>query len=112
MKKDIELQRIRVSSGWSIDINNFYEVDPIEEYMEYFYNSVLISGENRRMGLSFDSRYEPEGEPDGFFYLILQKNEYDKKGRMINVSVLDIKKEKNRQVFTEYLEKFMKYGEC
>ena len=73
MKDKIEIQRLRVPSGWNISINNFYEVEPVEEFIEYFYGSVLISGDCKNMGLGFDSRYEPEGTPDGFFILVVQK---------------------------------------
>ncbi|NUU69034.1 hypothetical protein HQN64_23455 [Enterobacteriaceae bacterium BIT-l23] len=112
MAKNAELQRIRFPSGWNIGINNLYEVEPDEEYIDYYYGSTLISADNKLMGLSFDSRYEPEGVPGGEFILVLQKNEYDKKGKIKNVSVLDIKKTKKKDVFIENLERFMKTGEC
>ncbi|EIX6435699.1 hypothetical protein MKU92_004733 [Salmonella enterica] len=112
MKTDVQIQRLRIPTGWDISINNFYEVDPVDEFIEYFYGSVLISGDNKNMGLSFDSRYEPEGTPDGYFILVMQKNEYDKKGKIKNVTVLDVKRTKKREVFIKYLEGFMQTGKC
>lgn len=82
MMVDIKIQPLRISPGWDVSINNFYEVDPVDEFIEYFYGSVLISGDNKNMGLSFDSRYEPEGIPNGNFILVLQKNEYDKRAKL------------------------------
>lgn len=68
MNQKIRLQRLRVPTGWTIGINNFYEVEPVDDFIEYYYGSVLIGGDNKIMGLSFDSRYEPEGEPNGDFF--------------------------------------------
>ncbi|SHO59311.1 hypothetical protein [Vibrio quintilis] len=110
MKNNVEIQRLRIPSGWSININNFYEVDPVEEFIEYYYGSVLIGGSNKIMGLSFDSRYEPEGTPNGYFILVMQKNEYDKNGKIKAVTVLDIKKTKEREDFIKSLEYFMRTG--
>lgn len=59
------------------------------------------------MGLSFDSRYELQGISNGNFILVLQKNEYDKKGKIKGVTVLDIKKTKEGVTFIKYLEDFM-----
>jgi hypothetical protein len=62
------------------------------------------------MGLSFDSRYEPEGVPNGDFILVMQRNEYNKKGVVINIEVIDIIKTKERHILTKFLECFMKEG--
>lgn len=110
MKENIDLQPIRVPTGWAISINNFFNIDPVDEYIDYFYSSVLISGDSKLMGLSFDSRYEPEGVPNGDFILVMQKNEYNKKGMVINADVIDIIKTKERHIFTKCLEYFMMEG--
>ncbi|HHQ4309183.1 TPA: hypothetical protein ACSP7Y_005261 [Serratia fonticola] len=89
MKENIDLQPIRVPTGWAISINNFFDIVPTDKHIDYFYASVLISGDRKLMGLSFDSRYEPEGVPNGEFILAMQKNEY-KKVRIINVEVIEI----------------------
>lgn len=110
MKENIDLQPIRVPTGWAISINNFFNIDPVDEYIDYFYSSVLISGYSKLMGLSFDSRHEPEGAPNGDFVLVMQKNEYDKKGKIINIEVIGIVKTKERHKFVKCLEYFMKEG--
>ncbi|MCZ3384156.1 hypothetical protein [Kosakonia sp. SOY2] len=108
--KKTKLQKLRIPTGWSIGINNLYEVDPVSEYIDYYYGSVLISGDNRLMRLSFDSRYEPEGQPGGDFILVLQRSDYDKKGKLTGVEVIDIKKTKDKKLFVEMLERFMEQG--
>lgn len=110
MKENIGLQPIRVPTGWAISINNFFNIEPVDEYIDYFYSSVLISGYSKLMGLSFDSRYEPEGAPNGEFVLVMQKNEHDKKGKIINFEVIGIIKTKERHIFIKCLEYFMKEG--
>ncbi|MFI8320012.1 hypothetical protein ACIF4Y_22530 [Kosakonia cowanii] len=110
MNQKIRLQRLRVPTGWTIGINNFYEVEPVDDFIEYYYGSVLIGGDNKIMGLSFDSRYEPEGEPNGEFIFVSQKNEYDKKGNLIGVSVLDVKRTRKKSEFIDMVEWYMEKG--
>ncbi|MCG8709709.1 hypothetical protein JHU04_002960 [Brenneria sp. 4F2] len=62
------MQPLRVASGWSIDVNNFYSLEPSSENRDWFCGSVLISGNNNK-GLCFDSKFEPEGDPNGEFVL-------------------------------------------
>ncbi|WP_338804602.1 hypothetical protein WDV76_04400 [Xenorhabdus griffiniae] len=102
-----KLQPLRIPSGWSIDINNFYEFEPTEENIEWYFGSVLIGGCQKSTGLSFDSRYEPEGKPFGDFILVYQKIEFDKRGRVKNVTVLKVKKTKDKSEFINMLEHFM-----
>lgn len=74
MKENIDLQPIRVSTGWAISINIFFNIDPVDEYIDYFYSSVLISGCSKLMGLNLDSRYEPEGINSGFKKCFIKNN--------------------------------------
>ena len=104
------LQSLRVPTGWNISINNFYDIEPSNAGLEYYYSSVLISGDSNLMGLSFDSRYEPEGQLGGDFVLVLQRNNYDKKGKIKSAEVLGIIKTKSKNKFIEMLEKFMEEG--
>lgn len=70
----------------------------------------MIGGKNKLMGLCFDSRYEPEGEPNGEFVFVSQKNEYDKKGNLIGVSVLDVKRTRKKSEFIDMVEWYMEKG--
>lgn len=103
MSEDIDLQPIRVPTGWAISINNFFSIDPVDEYIDYFHSSILISGDNKLMGLNLDSRYKPEGTPNGDFVFVMQKNEYDKKVKIINSEVIGIIKTKEILMFLQCL---------
>lgn len=59
------LQPLRVASGWTIDINGLYAVDPSPETIDWFYGSVLVGGHDRFTPWCFDARWEPEGDPGG-----------------------------------------------
>ncbi|NEC02717.1 hypothetical protein [Streptomyces anulatus] len=61
------LQPLRVAPGWRIDINSLYAVDPSPETIEWFYGSALVSGHRVHDGLCFDTRWEPEGDPEGAY---------------------------------------------
>jgi hypothetical protein len=82
-KLKYELQPIRVPSGWTITINNFFEVELTQETNDWFTSSVLLGGVRRSSGHCFDSRVEPEGDPDGEFVIDLLKIEYDHKGKPV-----------------------------
>jgi len=82
-KLKYELQPIRVPSGWTITINNFFEVELTPETNDWFTSSVLLGGVRRSSGHCFDSRVEPEGDPDGEFVIDLLKIEYDHKGKPV-----------------------------
>jgi hypothetical protein len=43
-KLKYELQPLRVPSGWTITINNLYEVDLTPETADWFSSSVLLGG--------------------------------------------------------------------
>ena len=85
-KLKYELQPIRVPSGWTITINNLFEVELTPETSDWFSSSVLIGGVRRSTGHCFDSRVEPEGDPNGEFVIDFLTIEYDKKGKPIKNS--------------------------
>ncbi|EIX1535936.1 hypothetical protein E7W39_04700 [Cronobacter sakazakii] len=97
-----KIQSLRVASGWSIDVNNFYEYEPTIENMTWFYGSILISGHNNK-GLCFDARYEPEGDPNGEFVVDFLK--LSKKGE--DEAFLGSMKTKSKQKLIEFIEYFM-----
>lgn len=51
-----KLQPIRVPSGWTITINNLFEVELTKETAEWFSSSVLLGGVRRSTGHCFDAR--------------------------------------------------------
>ncbi|NHB90318.1 hypothetical protein [Photorhabdus tasmaniensis] len=113
MKKDIwkNIQPLRIPSRWVIDVNNFYDYEPTKENMDWFYGSILISGHNSLDGLCFDSRYEPEGDPNGLFVLdffIIKTNK--KTGKTEEEKFLGSKQTRDKSKFINILEEFMFTG--
>jgi hypothetical protein len=77
------LQPLRVASGWMIDMNSLYAVDPSVETADWLHGSVLISGHLGRSGLCFDVRFEPEGDPEGCYVVdFLRLGHFDRGGRV------------------------------
>jgi len=99
------IKPLRVASGWSIDINNFYQIDPSENTMDWFHCSVLISGHSTRSGLCFDARYEPEGDPEGEF--VVDFLTLDKKEKRHVTEFLGFRKTRNVEILGQYIEEFM-----
>ncbi|MBD2816818.1 hypothetical protein ID850_19305 [Xenorhabdus sp. Flor] len=113
MKKNIwrKLQPLRVANGWVIGVNNFYEYEPIEENMDWFYGSILITGHHVSSDLCFDSRYEPEGDPNGSYVLdffIIKTNK--KTGKVEEEKFLGSKQTRSKTEFIAMLEEFMFTG--
>ncbi|MDB0570679.1 hypothetical protein V4C85_20640 [Ralstonia solanacearum] len=105
------IQPLRVASGWVVDVNNFYEFDPLPENMEWFYGSVLISGHHVKTGLCFDSRYEPEGDPKGEYVLDFIEMKINKKtGDVESEAFIGSRRTRSRVEFIEWIESFMFVG--
>jgi hypothetical protein len=62
-----KLQPLRVANGWTISLNNFYDVQPTPETMTWFYASSLLRGHSLEARLAFECVYEAEGDPEGEF---------------------------------------------
>ncbi|CAI8938768.1 hypothetical protein [Pseudomonas chlororaphis] len=88
MRKKLEynLQAIRVPSGWTITINNLFEVELTENTSGWYSSSVLIGGIRRSTGHCFDARLEPEGDPSGEFVVDFLTIKYDNHGKPIKKS--------------------------
>ncbi|MBL0795317.1 hypothetical protein [Pseudomonas sp. B7] len=108
-KLEFELQPIRVPSDWTITINNLYEVELTSETAHWFSSSVLLGGARKSTGYCFDSRVEPEGDPNGEFVVEFLTIEYDKKGEPIGDSVrtIELFKTKNKKEYIEKIETYM-----
>ena len=102
------LQPLRVASGWAIDVNNLYAFDPIPATMTWFFGSILISGHHERSGLAFDSRYEPEGDPEGMYVLDFLRFRANKKTGEIELHELLITRStRDREELVSWIESFM-----
>ncbi|TDK53410.1 hypothetical protein [Pseudomonas moraviensis] len=108
-KLEHKLHPIRVPSGWTITINNLFEVELTPDTSEWFSSSVLIGGVRRSTGRCFDSRVEPEGDPEGYFVIDFLTIEYDHKGKPIKNSEIFLGefRTKSKLEFIEKIESFM-----
>ncbi|WP_124318671.1 hypothetical protein [Pseudomonas chlororaphis] len=95
-KLEYSLQAIRVPSGWTITINNLFEVELTERTSDWYSSSVLIGGVRRSTGHCFDARLEPEGDPSGEFVVDFLTIKYDKRGSPIKNSEEYIRKFRTR----------------
>lgn len=104
-----KLQPIRVPSGWTITINNLFEVELTKETTEWFSSSVLLGGVRRSTGHCFDARVEPEGDPEGEFVIDFLTIQYDKKGNPVKNSEVFLGdfKTKNKTEFIDTIESYM-----
>lgn len=108
-KLEYELQPIRVPSGWTITINNLFEVKLTTETSDWFTSSVLLGGVRRSTGHCFDSRVEPEGDPNGEFVIDFLTIQHDYKGKPIKNSEIFVGefRTKNKLEFIRKIESFM-----
>ena len=108
-KLEYELQPLRVPSGWCMTINNLYEVELTPETSGWFSSSVLIGGARQSTGHCFDSRVEPEGDPDGEFVVDFWMIKYDDKGQPVKNSEVFLGdfRTKSKALFIGKIESFM-----
>lgn len=67
--EEIQLQPLRIVSGWSVDWNLFFEIDPSDETMRYLDSSSLLHLTNNAARRAIDLDWRPEGNPEGNYYL-------------------------------------------
>lgn len=106
----IKLQPLRIPSGWSISINNLYEIELTNESLEEWYSSsVLIGGGRQGTGFCFDARFEGDRIENGEFIVEFLKIKYDKYNLPIRGSAihLSVYRTKSRSEFIEKIESYM-----
>jgi hypothetical protein len=63
------LQPLRITPGWKVEWNLFYEVDPSEGFMHYLDSSSLLHLTNYQLMRAIDLYFRPENDHNGLFYL-------------------------------------------
>ncbi|MCF4993958.1 hypothetical protein GIW70_22395 [Pseudomonas syringae] len=111
MREELEykLQPIRIPSGWTITINNLFEVSLTPATVAWFSSSVLIGGVRRSTGHCFDARVDPEGDPDGEFVIDFSTIQYDHKGKPLKNSEVHLSefRTKIKAELIDKIESFM-----
>jgi hypothetical protein len=109
-KLEYKLQPIRIPSGWTITINNLFEVSLTPATAAWFSSSVLIGGVRRSTGHCFDARVEPEGDPNGEFVIDFLTIQYDNRGKPLKNSEIYLSefRTKIKEELIEKIESFMK----
>ncbi len=67
--EEIDLQPLRITSGWEIEWNQFYEVDPSEDMMTYFGSSSLLHVNKKHARRAINLDWSPENDVNGYYYL-------------------------------------------
>jgi len=67
--EDIGLQPLRLTSGWTIEWNQFYEVDPSEETLHYLDSSSLLHLQSDQRNRAINLDWKPENDVNGHYYL-------------------------------------------
>lgn len=69
--KDVPYQPLRVPTGWRIDWNTLFELDPTEKNVRrgFFGGSSLFSATHEALRLWVDVEWRPEDDPTGEYCL-------------------------------------------
>ncbi|MDO3409619.1 hypothetical protein QWJ34_07570 [Saccharibacillus sp. CPCC 101409] len=102
------LQPLRVASGWKLEVNGLYELDPSPETLDWFYGSILFSAVHRQLGYELYVRWEPEGDPAGCFLLHRYFIKFGPAGgEVLEAYLIDEQRIKSRKRLVERLEEHM-----
>lgn len=66
---EIDLQPLRITSGWIIEWNQFYEIDPSKDTMHYLDSSSLLHLSNYTIMRAIDLDFRLENDINGHYYL-------------------------------------------
>ncbi|WP_439130818.1 hypothetical protein [Polaribacter sp.] len=64
-----KLQPLRITAGWHVEWNLFYEVNPSEKNMTYLDSSSLLHLNNHQLKRAINLDFRPENDVKGYFYL-------------------------------------------
>ncbi|MFY0673558.1 MAG: hypothetical protein JXQ87_09135 [Bacteroidia bacterium] len=64
-----KLQPLSIESGWYIEWNQFYEIDPSNDAMHYFDSSSLLHLNNEHAHKALNLEWRPEADLEGEFIL-------------------------------------------
>ncbi|MEO9571436.1 MAG: hypothetical protein ABJH82_14625 [Polaribacter sp.] len=64
-----ELQPLRIVSGWNVEWNLFYEVDPSKNTMHYLDSSSLLHLKNKSNTKAINLEWRPENDVNGNYIL-------------------------------------------
>ena len=64
-----ELQPLRIVSGWNVEWNLFYEVDPSKNTMHYLDSSSLLHLNNNSNTKAINLEWKPENDVNGNYVL-------------------------------------------
>lgn len=64
-----DLQPLRITAGWNVEWNLFYEVDPAEDTLTYLDSSSLLHLNNFTLMRAINLDFRPENDVNGSFYL-------------------------------------------
>jgi len=68
-KLEIRLQPLRISTGWQIKWNTFYEIDPKEGLESFFGGSSLLQLQNTHLKKYIDVEWRPEFNINGEYFV-------------------------------------------
>ncbi|MFE1408329.1 hypothetical protein ACFW5D_32885 [Streptomyces sp. NPDC058770] len=98
---------MRVPAGWTVSWNSLYEVDPGPDTIDWLYGSVLVSADHAGTGLCFDTRWEPEGDPQGCYVVDFLRLDRRRGGRVGAGVLLGTWTTRSRPALVAALEEFM-----
>ena len=77
-----QLQPLRIISGWNVEWNLFYEVDPSEATMQYLDLSSLLHLTHLKLMRAINLDWRPENDANGHYYVrvLNLSKEVNKKG--------------------------------
>mgnify|MGYP006140622703 FL=1 len=73
---DVPLQPLRISEGWTVEYNTFYEVDADHPDAWTLLSESLLQLTHQRRNRLLDLGWYPEGEPDGSFRLCIYAGDF------------------------------------
>jgi hypothetical protein len=106
-----KLQALRIPSGWHISSNMFFEIDPTEENIDWFYSGSLFCATNNCCKRTIDLEYQPEDDPTGEFILsfleITGWTQASRRKRRPEYQIIEEFSSRSRIEIVEKIEQFM-----
>jgi len=75
----VNVHALRIPTGWSIDKNNFWEIDPInlgeDDDTWFMFTDSLLQLHHQKKSVILDMGWKPDISPEGNFVVVILINE-------------------------------------
>lgn len=110
MEKKMYLQPLRITSGWEITINNFFDEEATQKIKNYFSPSIILAGKHNASKEEFVVESLCKNNDTWLYILTIRKIKYDKNQKRKYSEIIHTMETAVRKELIEAIDNYMVHG--